>query len=131
MYKYDAKILRIVDGDTVDVEIDLGFKLYTIQRCRLEGINTPESRTKNLEEKALGLRVKKYLIDRISGKTVLLGVKKQGKFGRYLIIIWMYKDENNIEEKSINQELIDKGFALEYHGGKKIEFNRDNYKIKE
>lgn len=133
MYKYDAKVIKVVDGDTIDVEIDLGFKIYISQRCRLEGINTPESRSKNKDEKELGLKVKQYLIEQLINKTVLVETEKQGKFGRYLAKIWLYKDfdKDILEDKSLNQELIDKGYAIEYHGGKKVEFKKSDYNIKE
>ena len=70
MYEYNAKILRIVDGDTIDVDIDLGFGVWIHkERIRLEGIDTPESRTRDLEEKARGLLSKKYLLGILKAKT--------------------------------------------------------------
>lgn len=132
MYKYNAKVIKIVDGDTVDLEIDLGFKLYTLQRCRLDGIDAPELTSKDKDKKELAQKVKKYLIEKLIGKTILVETKKQGKFGRYLVKIWIYKDIEKLilEEKSINQDLIDKGYAEEYHGGKRNKLQNIN-KVKE
>ena len=117
MYEYSAIIRRWVDGDTVDVTLDLGFDIWYNNRVRLLGINTPESRTRDLEEKERGLAAK----DRVNelcpvGTTVQLKTTKdgRGKFGRILGEIFM----PGIVQ-SINKLLIEEGHAVEYFGGKK------------
>ena len=88
MYEYRCKVIRVIDGDTVDVDIDLGFGVWLHkERVRVYGIDTPESRTRDKEEKKYGLAAKKYVQDFLSGSTVLLITKKydaKGKFGRIL-----------------------------------------------
>jgi endonuclease YncB( thermonuclease family) len=110
---YNATLERIVDGDTIDVTLDLGFnvKLHN-QRCRLAGIDTPESRTKNLEEKALGLKAKERLKELCIGsfKIQSLGT---GKYGRILAI--PYTEDN----QDVCQMLVSEGHAVEYWGGTK------------
>jgi micrococcal nuclease len=114
MHHYKIKTVdRVVDGDTVDVTIDLGFSLYHKTRIRLAGINTPETRTRDLQEKAAGIRAKEYLIERIEeADLITLQTEKQGKFGRYLGIIYA-------DGVDLNQTLINEGHATEYHGGKR------------
>ena len=88
MYEYRCKVIRVIDGDTVDVDIDLGFGVWLHkERVRIIGIDTPESRTRDKEEKKYGLAAKKYVKDFLSGSTVVLITKKydaKGKFGRIL-----------------------------------------------
>ena len=117
MYEYRATIRRVVDGDTVDVTLDLGFNILYNSRIRLLGIDTPESRTRDLEEKARGLAAK----DRVKelcpvGSSVTLKTTKdgRGKFGRILGEIFV----SGIVQ-SINQVLVEEGHAVEYFGGKK------------
>ena len=117
MYEYSAKIRRWVDGDTVDVTLDLGFDILYNNRIRLYGINTPESRTRDLEEKKRGLAAK----DRVKelcpvGSSIILKTTKdgRGKFGRILGEIFVPG-----AVQSINQLLVEEGHALEYFGGKK------------
>lgn len=112
-FVYNAILERVVDGDTIDVTLDLGFdvKLHK-QRVRLAGIDTPESRTRNLKEKALGLKAKERLIELCVGAFKVQSLGK-GKYGRILGIPY---DENN---KSICQQLIEEGHAVEYWGGTK------------
>ena len=116
MYEYAIKeILKVVDGDTVDILIDLGFNLSKKERVRLAGIDAPESRTRNLEEKELGLETKEFLIRRLEdGKASGLKIKteKDGKYGRMLG--WIYCGETNI-----NMEMVDRGYAWFYDGGSK------------
>ena len=116
MYEYAIKeIVRVVDGDTVDIVIDLGFNLSKKERVRLAGIDTPESRTRDLEEKAMGLEAKDFLTRRLNdGMASGLRVKteKDGKYGRMLG--WIY-----ISETNINKEMVQRGYAWEYDGGKK------------
>ena len=112
-FVYNAILDRVVDGDTIDVVLDLGFsvKLHK-QRVRLAGIDTPESRTRNLEEKALGLKAKDRLIELCVGSFKIQSLGK-GKYGRILGI--PYTEDG----KSICQMLIDEKHAVEYWGGKK------------
>lgn len=114
MFEYSAKVLEVIDGDTIDVSIDLGFNVLHTIRVRLYGINTPETRTKNKEEKQKGLKAKERLKELIEGKIVTIKTQKDDteKFGRYLGIVFL--DNNNI-----NQTLITEGLAVEYFGGKR------------
>jgi len=112
MYRYRAKVMRVVDGDTLDVDIDLGFKVWTKQRVRMYGIDTPETRTRDKEEKKAGLASKKWLSDEIEGIEVELESKEWGKFGRSLSVV--YKGRRNM-----NKELVKLGLAKEYYGGKR------------
>ena len=116
MYEYAVKeIVKIVDGDTVDVIIDLGFDLSKKERVRLAGIDTPESRTRDAEEKVFGLEAKAYLTERLEGsEKLIVRTEKDGKYGRMLG--WFY---SNKSENSINNEMIANGYAWEYDGGKK------------
>jgi micrococcal nuclease len=116
---YVKKVSKIVDGDTIDVEIDLGFDISFSSRVRLAGIDTPESRTKDKVEKSLGLESKAYLKDAIeSAKTVVIKTEKMDsseKYGR--ILGWVFLDGSAI---SINQKMIDDGYAWGYMGETKI-----------
>ena len=117
MYEYSAIIRRWVDGDTVDVTLDLGFDIWYNNRVRLLGINTPESRTRDLEEKERGLAAKERVNELCPvGSTVQLKTTKdgRGKFGRILGEIFMTG-----VVQSVNQLLIEEGHAVEYFGGKK------------
>jgi len=120
MFEYYVKsVNKVVDGDTIDVVIDLGFDISFTSRVRLAGIDTPESRTKDLAEKALGLESKKYLADRIrAAKNVVIRTEKinsSEKFGR--ILGWLYLDG---ESNSVNHEMIEKGYAWGYLGDTKV-----------
>lgn len=119
MYEYRVKkLIKVVDGDTIDVEIDLGFDISITQRVRLAGIDTPESRTKDLVEKELGLEVKELLKHKLEeATTIVIKTEKPdstGKFGR--VIGWLHLDN---AEESFNQTLIATGYAWEYDGGTK------------
>ena len=117
-----VSIDRVVDGDTIDVSIDLGFDLIKKERVRIAGIDTPEKRTRDLEEKALGIDatnwMKKNLEDTIAGddeltiRTELVG--GMGKYGR--LLGWLYIGEDVV---SINEQMIDEGYAWSYDGGTK------------
>ena len=117
-----TEINRVVDGDTIDVTIDLGFDLYKKERVRVAGIDTPEKRTRDLEEKALGIDatnyLKKKLEDTIAGdeeltiRTELKG--GMGKYGR--LLGWLYIGEDSV---SINETMINEGYAWAYDGGTK------------
>jgi len=120
MYEYRVKkVLKVVDGDTIDVDIDLGFNISYYQRVRLAGIDTPESRTTDKKEKALGLEVKDRLKKAIDAATdVVIKTEKPDsseKYGR--ILGWVYLDNNKV---SINQTLIDEGYAWAYMGETKV-----------
>jgi len=114
MYTYAIqKVVKVVDGDTIDVVIDLGFDLTKKERIRLAGIDTPESRTRDLEEKAMGLESKEYLSMRLKAcKKVIVKTEKDGKYGRMLG--WLYDEDHNI-----NEDMILLGYAWKYDGGKK------------
>ena len=121
MYEYNVVIKRWVDGDTVDVDIDLGFGVWlNDQRVRLAGINAPESRTRDLEEKKLGLAAKDFCKNFINegsyAKLVCKQYDAKGKFGRILGEIWSV---TNYADKSLNEYLLDKGHATVYNGGKR------------
>jgi micrococcal nuclease len=120
MYTYRVrKVHKVVDGDTIDVDIDLGFNVSYYQRVRLAGIDTPESRTKDAYEKELGLEVKKKLGEYLaSAKDIVIRTEKPDsteKYGR--ILGWLYIDG---AEKSINEALIAGGYAWEYMGDSKV-----------
>ena len=118
MFTYFCKLERVVDGDTIDVNIDLGFQVWHKARVRMLGIDTPESRTRNLEEKALGLASKSMLKELLKGKQVKIECSKEkGKFGRVLAIVWTVDKEG--QEIDINSQLIEEGHARAYSGGKK------------
>ena len=115
MYNYKAKVLYVVDGDTIDVVVDLGFNVDTRQRIRLFGVDTPETRTRNAKEKQAGLEAKQYVIDAIADKDIQITTEEKGKFGRYLAII--YYGANF--KQNLNRELVNQGLAKEYFGEKK------------
>ena len=112
MYTYKAKLDRVVDGDTVDANIDLGFDITIHKRIRLAGIDTPESRTRDLEEKARGLASKDKLIELLGDVDFILESKEVGKYGRVLGTL-------HIDDMNINDTLVKEGFATEYWGGTK------------
>jgi micrococcal nuclease len=117
MYTYFVKSIdRIVDGDTIDISIDLGFDLTKKERVRLAGIDTPEKRTKNQKEKEMGYQATEFLEMHLMEATKLtVRTEKDGKFGRMLG--WLYKTDE--DTMSINQIMIDKGYAWAYDGGTK------------
>lgn len=124
MYEYRVKkVTGVVDGDTIDVDIDLGFNVSFSQRVRLAGIDTPESRTKDLNEKKLGLEVKEWLKSKLKdAEDVVIKTElpdSSEKYGR--ILGWLYVKGT---EKSLNQIMIDEGYAWSYMGETKIkDFN--------
>ena len=120
MYEYRVKkITGVVDGDTIDVDIDLGFSVSFSQRVRLAGIDTPESRTSDKFEKSLGLEAKEYLKSKLKdAKDIMIKTEKPDsseKYGR--ILGWLYIDGNTI---SINDQMIEEGYAWGYHGETKV-----------
>ena len=118
MYEYNAELRRVVDGDTIDVTIDCGFNMFIKERVRLYGINTPECRTRDLEEKARGLAAKDRLIDILASwdnKFIIrTSIDKKGKFGRLLGELVSLDSWQNA-----NKMLLEEGHAVEYFGGKK------------
>ena len=119
MYEYKCKILRIVDGDTVDIDIDLGFGVWMHkERVRMYGIDTPESRTRDLEEKKYGLAAKAFLTEMLDDSHLILKTHKdeRGKFGRILGEIWR---TTNFADQSINNYMIEKHHAVAYYGQSK------------
>jgi micrococcal nuclease len=120
MYEYYVrKVEKVVDGDTIDVLIDLGFDILFQSRVRLAGIDTPESRTKDKIEKALGLESKEYLSKYLKdAKSVVIKTEKMNsteKFGR--ILGWIYV---NGDTESINDKMINDGYAWGYMGDTKV-----------
>ena len=120
MFEYFCKVNRVVDGDTIDVTVDLGFDIHHSARVRMMGIDTPESQTRNLEEKAVGLASKARLKELLKGQKIKIETSKEGKgkFGRILAdVIVCNKDGTEI---NCNQRLIEEGHARPYFGGKKV-----------
>jgi micrococcal nuclease len=114
-YEYKVKeVVRVVDGDTIDVLIDLGFGLTKKERVRVAGIDTPESRTRNLYEKYLGKEAAAYLEEELLAENIIIKTEKDGKYGRMLG--WLYKEGENI---SIQERMINKGYGWPYDGGTK------------
>ena len=118
MYTYKAKLDRVVDGDTIDVNIDLGFDITVHKRVRLAGIDTPESRTRDLEEKKRGLAAKYRLTEILDMGSLVVESKEVGKYGRVLGVLIIYPDNLDLPI-NVNEMLVDEGHAVEYDGGKK------------
>ena len=122
MYEYKIKLDRVIDGDTVDAYIDLGFDVSVKKRIRFMGINTPESRTRDLEEKAKGLAAKERVKELLEGcENIKLTSHGVGKYGRCLgeLFIDIVDDREKLTLESVNQLLIREGHAKEYFGGKR------------
>ena len=118
-----TEIVKVLDGDTIDVLIDLGFDLFKKERVRIAGVDTPEKRTRDLEEKALGIDatnwLKKKLEDTIAGEGDELTIRTElvggtGKYGR--LLGWLYINEDAV---SLNEQMITEGYAWAYDGGTK------------
>ena len=117
-----TKINKVLDGDTIDVTIDLGFDLYKKERVRIAGVDTPEKRTRDKEEKALGIDATNWLKEKLTNtingndeltiRTELVG--GVGKYGR--LLGWLYIGDSNV---SLNEKMIHEGYAWEYDGGTK------------
>ena len=117
-----TEIKKVLDGDTIDVIIDLGFDLAKTERVRIAGVDTPEKRTRNLEEKALGIDATEWLKDKLEGaidgdddlviRTELVG--GVGKYGR--LLGWLYIGDADV---SLNEQMITEGYAWAYDGGTK------------
>ena len=132
MYEYRCEVVRVIDGDTVDVDIDLGFGVWMKkQRIRMYGIDTPESRTRDLEEKKYGLAAKDFLVGMLEDENgIILKTYKdaEGKFGRILGELWR---TTNYADKSINEYMIEKHHAVAYHGQSKQEIAEEHLKNRE
>jgi len=115
MYEYECTIRRVVDGDTIDVDVDLGFGTWRCsERIRLFGVDTPECRTRDAKEKAAGLLAKKFVEDTLHvGGTYKLQTREKGKFGRFLGVIFISA------RTSINATLVSERLAVAYHGQSK------------
>ena len=134
MYEYRCKIDRVVDGDTVDVDIDLGFGIWLRkERVRLYGIDTPECRTRDLEEKKYGLAAKSFVQDLLPvGSMQTLRTKKddKGKFGRILGEFVVY-DTLVDALRTLNQIMIDRHYGVEYHGQSKQDIAEEHLRNRE
>ena len=119
MYQYNITIDRVIDGDTVVVDIDLGFNINLYkQKVRLHGINAPESRTRDKEEKFRGLAAKARLKEILREREGRLESKEKGKYGRILGELFV---KSPVSEKwdNVNKQLVKEGHAVEYYGGKR------------
>ena len=116
MYEYKCKVTRVVDGDTVDIDIDLGFGVWLHkERVRIYGIDTPESRTRDKVEKRFGLLAKEFVEQFVKGSSVILRTQKydaKGKFGRIL-------GDIIVDDKSLSETMIQEHHAVAYHGQSK------------
>lgn len=119
LYHYKAEVISVYDGDTVTLMIDQGMKHFARVKVRLVGINTPEIRTTDLEEKERGYAAKNFLKDLIEGKTVIVHTVKKGKFGRWLGVLWLYEEDMTELGQSLNDLMIQEGHAVAYDGGKR------------
>jgi micrococcal nuclease len=123
MYEYSCKVKKVVDGDTIDVVLDLGFDILHKSRVRLYGIDTPESRTRNLDEKARGKMAGAFLKDAIEkGEKVVIQTKlkdSRGKFGRVL-------GDVIVDGVNINKALVENNYAVAYHGQSKEDVEEEH-----
>ena len=116
------EINKVLDGDTIDVTIDLGFDLYKKERVRIAGVDTPEKRTRNLEEKALGIDATNWLKDKLEGAVagaddLIIRTELDGGVGKYgRLLGWLYVGDSNL---SLNEQMITEGYAWSYDGGTK------------
>ena len=122
---YNSRVIeinRVLDGDTIDVTIDLGFDLYKKERVRVAGVDTPEKRTKDAEEKALGIDATNWLKDHLDGAIngdddLIIRTELDGGVGKYgRLLGWLYI---GTEEVSLNEQMIEEGYAWSYDGGTK------------
>ena len=123
MYRYRVTIVKVIDGDTVDVDIDLGFSVVLKkQRVRLYEIDTPESRTRDLVEKKFGLLSKSYLLNKLdNAHTITLVSHDKGKFGRILGELFIDDDS-----KSVNMQMVDDHHAVYYYGQNKDDVEQEH-----
>ena len=119
MYTYRVKsVNRIVDGDTIDVTIDLGFSININQRVRVAGIDSPEKRTRDAAEKALGIDATEWMRKRINeAPELIIKTAVEGSMGKYgRVLGWLFVGD---EDVSLNEQMINEGFAWKYDGGTK------------
>ena len=120
MYEYKCKVKRVVDGDTMDVILDLGFDIHHAVRVRMAGIDTPESRTRDKDEKARGKLSKAFLKESIKGRKIVLKTKikdAKGKFGRVIAEVWAEFEEGSL--RNINELMIKECYAVKYNAENK------------
>ena len=120
MYEYKCKVKRVVDGDTMDVILDLGFSVHHAVRVRMAGIDTPESRTRDKDEKARGKLSKAFLKESIKGRKIILKTKikdAKGKFGRVIAEVWAEFEEGSL--RNINELMIKECYAVKYNAENK------------
>ena len=120
MYEYKCKVKRVVDGDTMDVILDLGFDVHHAVRVRMAGIDTPESRTRDKDEKARGKLSKAFLKESIKGKKIVLKTKikdSKGKFGRVIAEVWAEFEKGSL--RNINELMIKECYAVKYNAENK------------
>ena len=127
MYEYSCKVVKIIDGDTVDVDIDLGFGIWLHkERIRMYGIDTPESRTRDLEEKKYGLAAKEFITKWLTSGGVSIRTHKdaKGKFGRILGEMWCF-------DTNVNEKMIEEHHAVRYTGQSKKYIVEEHLKNRE
>ena len=128
-----VEITKVIDGDTIDVVIDLGFDLYKKERVRIAGVDTPEKRTRDLEEKALGIDATNWLKDKLDSAIdgeddLIIRTELKGGFGKYgRLLGWLYIGDETV---SINEKMIAEGYAWEYDGGTKNKNFRELLEIR-
>jgi len=110
MHLYNAYVTNVIDGDTIDANVDLGFHVFTKIRFRLYGIDTMETNDKDPEKRELAKRAKDYVLDRILNRNIRIRSRKTDKYGRWLGEIYM-------NDVNLNEELINEGLAVSYFGG--------------
>lgn len=115
MFEYKATVVRVIDGDTVDLDIDLGMRVHVFERVRLDGVDTPEKNSKVAAERTAALAASAFLGELLKNPSVIIRTKKdsQEKYGRYLATVI------NVDGKNCNEELIKAGHAVAYDGGAK------------
>ena len=117
-----TKIVKVLDGDTIDVLIDLGFDLYKKERLRIAGVDTPEKRTRDLEEKELGIHATDWMKDKLTetikgDEELTIRTELKGGVGKYgRLLGWLYVGDATV---SLNEQMITEGYAWEYDGGTK------------
>lgn len=120
-YNYSGIVNKVIDGDTIDATVDLGFSVFTKIRFRLYGIDTPEKTDKNLTTKALAVTASEFTSDNLTGKSVIIQSVEKDKYGRWLAKVYVGKDQ-----LSINEQLISLGYAKAYFGDSKKNLGWDN-----
>jgi len=116
MYEYNAEVTSVYDGDSCTATIDLGFKLFTRKaKLRLLGIDTYELRSSDMGEKLLARDARDYLRGLVLGNHIRVKSKRKGKYGRYLVTIWLLDDDDQPVEPSVNQLMLDTGHARVYN----------------